>query len=282
MTIMRPRHPITWISWIVLAISVADFSVIALLPQSRETYNPSNPDAHELQAITVIRPAIFRCLGDVGLSGFFALLLLAAIGVYRRTYEFAVVLVCAACLGPVALLTAFIRDPAPWAIQNAIRASDGTSYCFAESSFLQGQRLVLAQVREETFWTQTLDVLVWTPGDSPRSYLRIVRPAGAEETYGQLYLNDGMLIGLRSENRCFFAYDIRTGRAYGYGAVEELSPFLALDQDSEPHEPDVAMLLTKSAKPDKGYPTAAALRTGLEHPNPRVRAIASQLLEAHR
>ena len=120
------------------------------------------------------------------------------------------------------------------------------------------------------------DVLVRTNGDSPRSYLRIVYPAGQPMVPGRVFLVDGWLIALRNDsNHVYMAYDLRTDRAYGFGEIEKLSPFLALGEDDELDPLDCAGFLGESAAPDKGYPTTDAIRTGLHHKNARVRAFAA-------
>jgi hypothetical protein len=135
-------------------------------------------------------------------------------------------------------------------------------------------------VKSETAFTLTVHPLAVTQGDSPRSYLRVVRPAGCVDGYGQVLLTDtGWVLGLRSDNRCFFAYDRNTGQAHGYGGIEQLSPFLALTDTDELHEPDVVRVAETMAKMNQmGAPTPEALRGALEHKNPHVRRAAAQLL----
>ena len=279
----RRRRWLTVLDWIAIAISIITFGIIALLPQSSVTYNPTNPEEYNLETVTVVHPELLQSLAGCGWVSFFALLALAVIAFCRHRYVHTLLLILTAGLGPVAVIATFVLYPAPWQIHNEIRDQDGTCYCFAESSFLQGQQLMLGRMRSETRWTRTYDVLVETAGDSPRSYLRIVRPAGAEEKYGQLYLTEeGWLLGLRSENRCFFAYDLRSNKAHGYGEVEKLSPFLALAPTTELHEPDVADLKSKMGAKVVGVPTDESLRKGLDHPNPHVRSLAAQLVEPKR
>lgn len=274
---------LTVLGWIAIGLSMIVFAGMAFLRTSWDTYQLASDKPYDLETVTVVRPEWVVLLNA---SFALAIVVLFGVGVVafcQRKSLLSGLAFASISLAPVAIFTAFLREGPPWQIHNEIRDQDGTCYCFAESSFLQGQSLMLGRLRSGTRWTRTYDVLVETNGDSPRSYLRIVRPSGAEEKYGQLYLtDDGWLLGLRSENRCFFAYDTKRQLPYGHTEVEELSPFLALGQASELHEPDVVDLTARMGGKELRVSTADSVRKGLDHPNPRVRAISSQLLGPNR
>jgi len=278
---VRDRSP-GWINAalaVAVALSLGIFALTGFLPQHWVVYNGKAWPDTNIDSVTLLQPTFQRLLSLVGLLCLVALLALAVIGLYRRNVAMPLIALLAAFLCPVAGLTHFVRNLVPWQIHSELRADDGTIYYFAESSFLQGQTLMLARLREETLFTRTMDALVVTNGDNPRSYLRIIRPAEAEDKYGQLYLTeDHWLLGLRTENRCFFAYDLGAGKPYGHGAVEELSPFLAIGNQTLLHKPDVASLLAVGIEGERGAPTRAAVKQSLAHPNKEVRAVALQLL----
>jgi len=280
---MNPERPRRWWTgpgWIAVAISPAVYGVIAFLPSSWETYDAAKPEDYELVSVTVLRPEWCEALNWLFLLSVLLPPSLSVLAFFRGRCWLGGIALSLPALAFASVFIAFDRHGVPFRVNREIRGPDGATFCWVESSFLQGQTLVLGRVRSEDRWTRTVDVLVVTTGDSPRSYLKMVRPAGAADTYAQLYLtDDGWLLGIRNENRCFFAYDLRSGRPYGYGAVEELSPFLALEHDSELHEPDAVMLRKETAESLKGYPKEAAIRTGRDHPNPRVRALAAHVLE---
>src|SRR5262249_23592679 len=157
----------------------------------------------------VIRHGIALSLFWLALVCLLALVGVSILGTIKGRFPVAATALVLALFCPISCVFSFLRNPAPWAIQREIQSPEQETYLFVESSFLQGQTLVLARLRVETFFTRTMDVLVETNGDSPRSFLRIVRPAGAEDNYGQLYVTPGrFLLGLRTENRCFMAYDL--------------------------------------------------------------------------
>jgi len=279
----RPYRWLTVSNWTVVAVSSAIFVVIALLPYSWTTNNLATPQAYDLDTVTVVRPECKRYLVYTATACIVILLVYGILGLYRRTQRLATLSFLTAFASPVSCVVAFVRDPAPWQIHSEIRDADGETYCFAESSFLQGQRLMLGRLHSETQWTRTFQVLVEATGDSPRKYLRIVRPAGVVEEYAQVYrTNSGWLLGLRHDNNCFFAYDLNAGKSYSSSELEELSPFLALDGTTELHEPDVADVKSKMGTKFVGVPTDESLRKSLDHPNPRVQALAAQLLEPKR
>ena len=76
-------------------------------------------------------------------------------------------------------------------------------------------------------------------GDSPRSWASVIRPVGASDEYGQLYLKNGYLIGVRYDNRCYLVYNLESGTAYGHGDIESLSPFICLAHGDSPNKLDV-------------------------------------------
>ncbi|MHC4179113.1 MAG: hypothetical protein ACYSWU_16490 [Planctomycetota bacterium] len=76
-------------------------------------------------------------------------------------------------------------------------------------------------------------------GDSPRSWASLIRPDKCSDKYGQLYLCNDFLIGVRYDNRCFLAYDLRNKQAYGHGKIETLSPFVCLTPNDSPSNVDV-------------------------------------------
>ena len=282
-TDMTPKRFRRWwpaLGWLAFVCSMIVFATMAFVPTTWTTHRPSETSHFDLETVTVVRKELVLLLNIGFFSAIAVLLGIVAITIRRGTALLSGIALSAVFLAPVAPVVGFFRQGPPWVIYSVIRDEDGETYCFAESSFLQGQTLVLGRLRSKTPWSRTYEVLVVTNGDSPRSYLRIVRPAGAEEKYGQLYLtDDGMLLGVRYKNFCFFAYDLRSGKPHDYGAVEELSPFLTIDKDAGLHEPDVANLKATIELKEKGNSTADALRKGLYHPNPRVREVSSQLLE---
>lgn len=262
-----------------VAVSVSVFAVIAFLPLKWVVHNQNLEKSFNIESVTVLQPMVTWLLSLASLGCFCGLLVFGVLGIYRRAIATTLVAFLTALLCPFACCTSFVRNLPQWVVHNELKASDGSIYYFAESSFLQGQILMLARLREQTTFTRTFEPLVVTNGDHPRSYLRIVRPAGAENTVGQLYLTDGnWLLGLGSANECYFAYDLGAKRAYGHGDVEALSPFLALGNATEPHEPDVVWLLNAGNQAQLGFPKRESIQQGLKHPNPRVREIASKLL----
>lgn len=281
---MKNARPVRarWVTPVVFGFVIAVWSVYGFLPRSWAVY--SVPDAElrqHLVSVTVLRPEVCAAMNIAGLGCLISLGVLFVWCLFRRAGVQAALAVCVAGLGPVAVVVALIVDSAQWQIHGEARTADGTTYCYAESSgYLHADTLILTRVQSETLFTRTLDPLVATQGDSPRSFLRIVRPAGCADEYGQVRLTEsGWVLGLRSENRCFFAYDRNTGQAHGYGAVEQLSPFVELTDTDEMHEPDVASIASAmAARRQMGAPTKDALREALGHANPHVRKAAAQLL----
>jgi hypothetical protein len=126
-------------------------------------------------------------------------------------------------------------------------------------------------------------------GDSPRSWASIIRSYGAsDKDYGLLYISpNNIVLGVRQENKCYFAYDIKNSKFYGHGKIEEISPFMLIEKDTKLHEPDVLAMLYQVIHTTSFYekeysviigslpgcPRLATLQKGLENPNKRVQEI---------
>ncbi|MEM6553563.1 MAG: hypothetical protein AAF750_15715 [Planctomycetota bacterium] len=183
---------------------------------------------------------------------------------------------------PCAGLFQWFSSLAEWEMYGRVSDSNGTSYVFCDTSFLQGQTIALTRVDAENFWFTRVKVLGTNNGDSPRSWASVIRPKGAEDKYGQLYLtSSNMLIGLRYGNRCFLAVDLNNGQFSGHGDIESISPFVCVDADDELHKDDIQAIkreMAEWAPGIPGQPHKEVLEYGLDHPNPSVRQVAKDLL----
>ena len=91
-----------------------------------------------------------------------------------------------------------------WTKESSLIGPDGYTYCFMNYSMLQAQEMKL--VRKKGSVSEEIGS---NNGDSPRSWASVIRPQGAlDDDYGQLYISpEGMILGIRYENKCYFAYD---------------------------------------------------------------------------
>lgn len=126
-----------------------------------------------------------------------------------------------------------IKNLEPWTIHGQLTSEDGNVWAFCDSGFLQGQTMVLAVKEGQDTVRTTFRVMALAHGDSPRIWASILRDQAAKDDYGQIYQKNGMIIGVRYENRCYLAYDLRQGQTVGKMEIEKLSPFVGLsDTDS--------------------------------------------------
>lgn len=275
----RWKRILVKVAWACIFCSLLLFAGCAFVPQSRERWIET-PKRHELVSLTVLRDESKTTL-IFGVP--VAILSLVCVGVVAAKSRRPLLGCCAfAAIASAfpAVFFAFVSDPAPYQVGPATLADDGRTYHFAESSFLQGQTLVVVRFRDENVFYRNYDALVRTAGDSPQSYLKVVRPAEYQKVPGGLTRNGDWIVYLRYKNHAFAAYDLRSGEGHGYGSeeIESLSPFLILGEDDELEPKDTADLMNQKANPGMGYPHADALRSGLLHRNPRVRVFAQQLL----
>lgn len=188
---------------------------------------------------------------------------------------------------PVSYLTCLIRNLGPWTPEQSVTATDHQLYSYVESSFLQGQRLAIGRDERSDWLYHKYRLMGHTNGDSPRLWIPLVRPAGVNDDYGQIYCSDsGVVVGIRYENRCYMAYDTRADEFFGYPstgepgeAITSISPFILIGPDTEFHWPDVARILELATGEDASRISQAAMRQALDHPNPAVRELAKWILD---
>jgi len=180
---------------------------------------------------------------------------------------------------PPCLFASVVQNLAPWERCGKLTDHDGTEYCFLDSSFLQGQTLALARLEQRSLLVEEYKILVTTNGDSPRSFIPILRPDAMQDGYGQVYLTPNrMLLGIRRDNLLYMGFDLTNGRAYGRGDVETLSPFLCLQKDTVLKEEDKASIRAAGIGDERTQLRLNRIEEALQHENEQVRAFARELL----
>lgn len=171
--------------------------------------------------------------------------------------------------------------------------SKGTEYHALVESFMQGQTLTIARLNSVRGSTKNYEVLVSSPFDSPKYYLRLVRPATAKDGTMIHLVDDHLVISCLGDNRAFGAYDLATETAYNCPFpihpelvdIKTLSPFVMLKPEDELNESDVKDVLNDfvgdSLQNGPDLPLKA-VEAELTNPNPRVREIAAKIAEGLR
>ncbi len=258
--------------------------VWALVPVSwatRRPYIEGKMFSHD--TITILSPFVSSILSWGSITVAACLLILSIRSKRWPRIEFPIVaLLIAVVAFPCAGIAHIFSNLAPWTLHGRVTDSDGESYVFCDSSFLQGQLMAIGSIETENLLATEIKVLGVTNGDSPRSWASVIRPANPQNTYGQLYLTDQqMLVGIRYGNHCFLAYDLVSKKFYGHGDIKKASPFICLNADDELHVADletIRKLIKESTADMNGYPHRDALESSIRHRNPRVRAVAESLL----
>lgn len=267
-----------WAIYILCGVLFLAWSLIAV---SWDTQDPT--ETHEVGTITILKPWVKSTLSwmPVIAGGSLLLITIWPIRLIESRHRlgaflFAVIGFVVSCVAH--LMTNLI----PWTEHGSIRDIQGNEYVFCDRSFLQGQTMAITKVAGSTNYTATYKVLGTNNGDSPHSFLTIVRPSDSTESYGQLYLaNNQWLLGIRYENNCYLAYDLVNQKFYGHGDIEKLSPFIALNTEGKLNSRDVSMitqLLQGTSAYRDGRPSKEGIEQGLQHPNPEVRLIAEEWL----
>ena len=228
------RH---WL-WSVLAYSaiIALFLLYGNLEISRSIYD----DDFNLTSIERLNPLVRNLVGWSAFGACLLLLLISSVSFKTNWLRWpAIGLLIGFALYPYCVLQHTFKNLAPWTTHGQISADDGTTFVFCDSSFLQGQTMAIAEISSKNNLKTTYRVLVDNNGDSPRSWASVIRPDRSTDEYGQLYLKDDFLIGVRYENKCYLAYDMANNKAYGHGDIELLSPFVCLSASDVPNKIDI-------------------------------------------
>lgn len=252
--------------------------LLLILQRDWTAYNISS-DFPRIESITIVRN--YALIHFVAFASALILLSLALVSLYFKKLPFRPALwLLPLVLYPISFTKSVVSNLGPWTYHGTAEDPSGNIYRFLDSSFLQGQMMVIGRLKERNMFTDKFDVLAETNGDYPRRYLHIVRPADAQEGYGLLYLTaDNWLVGLRYENRMFLAYDLNSHKPFERDDVLDLSPFLLIDQNTQLHQADSEQLLGVGIGENVGQPRRNAVVASLQHGNPSVRTLASKLLE---
>ncbi|MDX2200316.1 MAG: hypothetical protein SF069_15255 [Phycisphaerae bacterium] len=212
------------------------FAFFALFETSGATSNSAlGPDR-----ITRIDDRITNAVNISTLSIAAGLFFLSCASFFRRWLRWPIIgLLISVVAFPLSAFLNWGANLAPWTIHGQVQTTSGKQYAFCDSSFLQGQAMAIAEVERVAWHSTTYRVLVATNGDDPRSWTSIIRPAGSPDSYGQLYLCNNFLIGVRYENRCFLAYDLQKNQPHGRRGIESLPPFICLQPTDEPNPADI-------------------------------------------
>lgn len=249
--------------------------------------------------IGIVRPRVVAAVDWFMLGMVIALGLVSIVSFKRRLLRWPVVGLLICLLYPYSLLSRVFSNLAPWTTHAEVTLSDGATYVFLDTSFLQGQTMAIGRVQQEGLLTRTFEELVSNNGDSPRSWCSVVRPSDSSEGYGQLYAGrGGVLVGVRHDNRCYLAFDVPSKIAYGHEDVEKLSPFVCLREGDDLQAADIERTCAQigdhaayctekgddrsaraflAGEPVPGCPSRAAIRDALQSNQANIAEAAAEL-----
>jgi hypothetical protein len=223
-------------TFIIYGATLALFYFFANFETSGDRYDEQTDEYW----ITTANPTVYSLIGWGTLFVAVTLVIVAIVSFWRGWVRWPVIGLLIGFLAyPYCVLCHIFLDIAPWTTHGTVQTTDGKQYVFLDYSFLQGQTMAIAKVERVGLLRTTYRALVTNNGDSPRSWASLIRPDGCSDEYGQLYLCNDLLIGVRYDNRCFLAYHYRNNVAYGHDNVQSLSPFVCLKPGDEPSLIDV-------------------------------------------
>jgi hypothetical protein len=173
-----------------------------------------------------------------------------------------------------------------WKMIDSVRADDGRQYALlCKDRFLVEHGEILARPTGRSPFHQSFEVLGENPPRETRDWVPVVRPANSigYTTYRLAATPGGALVLLVLGTQCQMYYDPKSGKFFGDGQLDWLSPFILIDETAELASDDVKRVIESiraHRKHDRGRPKRETLVEALEHPNPNVRAAARKMLDA--
>ena len=163
--------------------------------------------------------------------------------------------------------------------QGRVTAADGHDYMLLSVGF-QDYSYWLGRVKQESAWSTVVQAIAQSD-DFAAPNVRLVRPAGAEKvTTGVRASADRRYVIVEVWEACAtIALDSKTGKLWSSehfntgSTIEDLSPFVLLDDDDELHPADVEALRTASKCPRSKSLVELDPAKFSSHPNPAVRAL---------
>lgn len=230
----------TKLHWIWTIIVYSAIALLFLFYGSLETSRGIVDDHHVLTSIELLNPPIRSFIRWSAFGACLALLVISCVSFKTRWLRLpGIGLLIGLVLYPYCVIRHTVKNLAEWTTHGEVKTDDGETFVFCDSSFMMGQTMAIAEIPNKDKLKLTCRVLVSNNGDWPRSWASVVRPDGATDEYGQLYLKNGMLIGVRHGNACYLAYDLEKNKAYGHGEIELISPFVCLSTGDTPYKVDI-------------------------------------------
>lgn len=256
----------------------------AFLPRSTGVYKTPNQSLrYDLLEVSILRPELVEWLPYMLLAGMVLLLVVGILLLAFRRIRIGIFFLLGTLLfSALAWGLGAYKIYYGWMITDQITGKDGKLYSLLSTNS-HGRAIVIGRPNASRGLYNRFEVLVTNNDATPLSYVPIIRPEPIKENRSHaLYANsEGLLCGTMYENRCFVAYDVPKARAYGRESVEQLSPYLLLDEKSPIHAADEESILeTIRSGKTVGLPTSDSLKGALAHPNPFVQQSAAKLLKA--
>ncbi|GEM_PF-5606907 len=165
---------------------------------------------------------------------------------------------------------------AGWYEETRIQAPDKHVYGVLGFSMMQAREGYLCRLVEDNGIKRRWAILAQTNYDWPETWAFMVRPVGFQKDGEKFFYLDGRLFYFMGSHYCKMSYDLNRGEEQGV-----VDPFILIGPNDELNEEDVKDITYHTTHPKgRGYGPVppSALRKGLDHPNPRVRALAQSLL----
>jgi hypothetical protein len=267
--------------WLLIIFSIALFGFLAFIPTSWEERSGTT-----VLKILILKSWVPKALFIAGGITAFILFVCAMLCFVRRHILTGIAAFIAALGLPAAGFSFLMLNISPWYAVGETQ-SDGAEYFVLEQSFLQGQQMAMGKLEHKGRFFTHYTCLGITHFDSPRSYAALIFPSQpADSLKGALVQSsNGLILGLRGNDRCFLAYQPQSGKFLGYGDIEQLSPFVLLGPTDELNPTDVKQIDEALAGPGgfkrAGVPRKETLEEGLKHANPKVRELSEKWLKLY-
>ncbi len=272
---------LTVIYWIVMSLAALVLYLRFDVRLSREDF--------ESKRVWILEPVLARLLSTAVYASWMAFLVLAIASSRSNWLIRCVIAWLLVFAVPFVFFFHAIDSCGAWTIDDSI-VVDQREYGFLISWCLQGRRMAIGQREPGPWFYRQYQLVGQSHGDDDVLWIGIVRPEATPKK--NLYATEsGLIVGILQDNKCYMAYDPRSGRFFDdpserekdVGKITELSPFVLIrDQKLLQADIDAVLKIAKDGDNVNNFAgtssSKAVLRENLNHPNAQVRDVAQQLL----
>ena len=262
----------SWKQSKILKVAPLVATLLLILCEVLAHYFPSWYQIESQTSLTVISYAAGAWFEGFAVISWIACFVCSVVSLFTKTkwgfLSFLAFLIC-----PVVAFSTGIEQVAEsYNEQGQLTDADGSEYHLFSNSFFQGNKLLIAKVKDRAGARTDFIKLATASNSGDANHLLLIRPQSKPGTSPLTLTKDRLLIGADGATYAFVAYDLKRQVDL---SISKVSPFALIGPKDIPNHADFAEAL----KGDMfSVSDGDVLKSELKNANPTVREMAKQLL----